>query len=178
MPSGPSEKMGNEHPGERWLLLDHADNSRFFQAHDDGVRHRRDRRYALRLPGKTSFTEEIVRSKHCDDCFLALLRSDGDLHLAALDVEDRIRRISCEKTIWSLWYPSMLRPSPTLARKDFGSNDGRRLIAMTRPSVARVTEKRTSIIIRFVAAKAAPRAILNRSSLSSLRHELCDQRKS
>jgi hypothetical protein len=28
-----------------------------------------------------------------------------------------------------------------LARKDFGSNDGRRLIAMTRPSVLRVTEK-------------------------------------
>jgi hypothetical protein len=59
--------MGNEHPGERWLPMDHADNSRFFQAHDDGVRHRRDRRYALRLPRKTSFTEEIVRSKHCDD---------------------------------------------------------------------------------------------------------------
>ena len=86
--------MGNEHPGERWLPMNHADNSRFFQPHDDGVRHRRDRRYALRLPGKTSFTEEIVRSKHCDDGFLALLRNDGDLHLAALDVEDRIRRVS------------------------------------------------------------------------------------
>src|ERR1700732_736938 len=95
---GPREKMGNEHPGERWLLLDHADNSRFFQAHDDGVHHCRDRRYALRLPGKTSFPEEIVRSKHCDDGFLALLRNDEDLHLAALDVEDRIRGGSpCEK---------------------------------------------------------------------------------
>src|ERR1041384_4198502 len=40
----------------------------------------------------------------------------------------------CEKTIWSLRYLPMLRPSPTLARKDFGLNDGRRLIAMTRPS--------------------------------------------
>src|ERR1700704_369324 len=58
---GPSQKMGNEHLGERWLLLDHADNSRFFQAYDDGVRHRRDRRYALRLSGKTSFAEKIVR---------------------------------------------------------------------------------------------------------------------
>ena len=57
--------------------MDHADNSRFFQAHDDGVHHRQDRRYPLRLPGKTSFTEEIVRSKHCDDRFLALLRNDG-----------------------------------------------------------------------------------------------------
>ena len=135
--------MGNEHLGERWLLLDHADNSRFFQAHDDGVHYRRDRRYAQSLPGKTSFSEEIVRSKHCDDGFLALLRSDGDLHFAALDVEDRIRGVSLEKTVWSLRYPSRLRPSPTMARKDFGSNDGRRLIAMTRPSVPRITEKRT-----------------------------------
>jgi hypothetical protein len=37
----------------------------------------------------------------------------------------------------------MLRPSPTLARKDFGLNDGRRLIAMTRPSVLRASEERT-----------------------------------
>src|ERR1700724_1981868 len=91
---GPSQKMGNEHPGERWLLMDHADNRRFFQAHDNGVHYRRDRRYAPRLPGKTSFTEELVRSKNCDDCFLALLRNDGDLHLASLDVEDRIRGVS------------------------------------------------------------------------------------
>src|ERR1700730_1051396 len=84
-----AQKMGNEHLGERWLLMDHADNRRFFQAHDNGVHYRRDRRYAPRLPGKTSFTEELVRSKHCDDCFLALLGNDGNLHLAALDVEDR-----------------------------------------------------------------------------------------
>jgi hypothetical protein len=51
-----------------------ADDSRFFYSHDDGVRHRGDRRYALRLPGKTSFTEELVRSKHCEDCFPALKR--------------------------------------------------------------------------------------------------------
>src|ERR1700733_12199573 len=32
----------------------------------------------------------------------------------------------------------MLRPSPTWARKDFGSNDGRRLVAMTRCPAARL----------------------------------------
>src|ERR1700731_4798266 len=91
---GPRQKMGNENLGERWLPMDHADNRRFFQGHDDGVHYRRDRRYAPRLPGKTSFTEELVRSKYCDDGFLALLRNHGDLHLAALDVEDRIRGVS------------------------------------------------------------------------------------
>src|ERR1700730_6812546 len=81
----PVKKMGNEQLGERWFLMDHADNRRFLQACDDGFRHSRDRRYALRLPGKTSFTEEFVRSKNCDDGFLALLRNDGDLHLAFLE---------------------------------------------------------------------------------------------
>jgi hypothetical protein len=42
----------------------------WLNANDDGVRHRRDRRYALRLPGKTSFAEEIVRSKHWRLCHL------------------------------------------------------------------------------------------------------------
>jgi len=56
-----------------------------------------DRRYALHLPGQTSFTEELVRTQNCDDGFLTLLRNDGDLHLAFLDVEDRIRRVSLGK---------------------------------------------------------------------------------
>src|SRR5208283_272039 len=37
----------------------------------------------------------------------------------------------------------MLRPSPTLARKDSGLNDGRRLIAIARASLPRVSKKRT-----------------------------------
>jgi hypothetical protein len=69
--------MGNKHLGERWFLMDHADNSRFFHLHDDGFHDRRDRCYPLLLPGKTSFTEEVVRSQNCDDGFLALLRNDG-----------------------------------------------------------------------------------------------------
>jgi hypothetical protein len=71
---GPAKKMRNEHLGERWLLMDYADNSRFFQSDDDGVRQSRDRRHAPCLPGQTTFAKEFVRSKNCDDCFLALLR--------------------------------------------------------------------------------------------------------
>jgi hypothetical protein len=37
------------------------------------------RRDAQRLSGKISLTEEIVRSKNCDNCFLLRLRNDGDL---------------------------------------------------------------------------------------------------
>jgi hypothetical protein len=74
--------------------MNHAKNSHFFQPHDNGVRQSRDRRHAPCLPGQTTFAKEFVRSKNCDDCFLALLRNDGDLHLALLDVEDRIRKVS------------------------------------------------------------------------------------
>jgi hypothetical protein len=49
-----------------------------------------------------------------------------------LDVGDRIRRISlCEDDPIFADLP-MLRPSPTLARKDCGSNDGPGSIAMAR----------------------------------------------
>ena len=74
--------------------MDHADNSRLFQSRDDGVRHGRDCRYAQGLPGKTSLAEEFVRSENCDDCFLPLLRNDGDLHFAFLDVENRITSVT------------------------------------------------------------------------------------
>jgi hypothetical protein len=37
------------------------------------------------LPGKTCFTEEVFRSKYCDDGFLPPLRDDGELDLALLD---------------------------------------------------------------------------------------------
>jgi hypothetical protein len=47
----------------------------------------------LRLPGKTSLAEELVRPKNCDNRFLTLLGNDGELRLAFLDVEDRIARI-------------------------------------------------------------------------------------
>ena len=48
---------------------------------------------ALHLPGKTSLAKEFVRSKNRDECFLALLGNDGELHLAFLGVEDRVASI-------------------------------------------------------------------------------------
>ena len=39
-------------------------------------------------------SQQNCLAQDCDDGFLALLRKDGNLHLAFLDVEDRIRRAS------------------------------------------------------------------------------------
>src|SRR5579862_856037 len=89
--------MRNEFLGECRFLMDHADDSRFLQPRDDGVRHGRDCRDTPRLPGKTSLAEELVRSKNGDDGFLALLGNNGELHFALLDVKDRICRVSLRK---------------------------------------------------------------------------------
>jgi len=53
----------------------------------------------------------------------------------------------------SLRYLPMLRPSPTFARKDFGSNDGRRLVDMARPSLPRVSQERILVSARLSAPK-------------------------
>src|SRR5580704_11262255 len=94
---GPAQQMSNEHLGERRFPMDHQDDGRLFQADDDGVRHGRDRRHTLHLPGKTSLAEEFVRVQDCDDGFFALLRNDGDLHLALLDIEHRVANFALRK---------------------------------------------------------------------------------
>jgi len=98
---GPAKKMRYEQLGECWLLMGHEENRRFFQPHDDGLRHRRGCSYALCLPGQTSLTEEFVRTQNCDDSFFAQLRNDGDLYLASLD-KTAFAGSPCEKTI-SFW---------------------------------------------------------------------------
>src|SRR5580698_7580681 len=106
--------MGDEHLGELWFLMDQPNNGRLFQSCDDRVGHAPDRRDALILPGKTSFTEEVVRPKNCDDCLLTLLRNDGKLHLPILDVKDRIRRVSlCEDDLFFAILANALAVSDT-----------------------------------------------------------------
>ena len=84
--------------------MDHAENGGFLQPHDDGFHDRRGRCYPVLLSGQTSFSEEFVRTKDCNDGFLALLRNDGELHLAILEVKDRIGGIFLEKTICASGY--------------------------------------------------------------------------
>jgi CRP-like cAMP-binding protein len=93
----------HEEPAFAELFIAHllARNSRveedlidqLFNSSDDGICHGRNRRYTLRLPGKTSLAEELVCPKNCDNRLLALLGNDGELRLAFVDVEDRIARV-------------------------------------------------------------------------------------
>jgi len=73
------------------------------------------------LSGQTSFSEEIVRPKDCDDGFLASLRNDRDLYLAGLKEEDRIGEIS------------------------LGEDDLRFRVRMNAPALADLGEKRFRI---------------------------------
>jgi hypothetical protein len=118
-PDGAAEQMGNEHLGKRRLAMDHIDDGCPFQPHDDGVRHGRDRRDALRLPGQTSLAEEFIRSEKRDDRFLALLGNDGDLRLAFLDIEDRVGGIALREDDLVLAEPINAAALADLGEKGF-----------------------------------------------------------
>ena len=61
------KKMGDEHFGERRLAMNDVDDRRFFQPHDDRIRHRDDGRDAALLSGEATFSEKIVRLQNRDD---------------------------------------------------------------------------------------------------------------
>jgi hypothetical protein len=86
--------MSNEHLGERGLPMNDTDNSRFLQSYDRGLRHARNRRYATRLSGETTFAEEIVPSKKRHHRFLALFRNNSELDFAPLYEKDRVSRVT------------------------------------------------------------------------------------
>jgi hypothetical protein len=70
---------------------------------------------------QATFPEELSGLHDSDHCFLALLGDDENLDLSLLDIEDGIWASPCENT-WHLSNFNMVLPSPTLARKFFGSN--------------------------------------------------------
>lgn len=52
------------------------------------------RRHVRFLTGEAPFAEEFAGAKHSDDAFFALMRDDGDLHPAVLDVIDGVGGVS------------------------------------------------------------------------------------
>jgi hypothetical protein len=116
------QKVGNEQFRESRLPMDHTENGGLFKAYDDRRCHCHRGRHALGLARETSFAKKDVPRENCDNRFLALLRDDGELYLAVLNIETASAGSPCEKTICSVPYLPMLRPSPTLARKVLGLN--------------------------------------------------------
>jgi hypothetical protein len=72
---------------------------------------------------QTSFAKKVTRSQDCDDCFLPLLRNDGEFYLALLDVKNRICNLFLREDNLILWYLVTVVPPPTLARNILGSNE-------------------------------------------------------
>ena len=50
-----------------------------------------------RLAGQASLAQKFPAPQHGNDAFLAVLGYDRDLHLAFLDVEDRIGRVALQE---------------------------------------------------------------------------------
>jgi len=70
--------------------VEHPDHCFFFKSKEGAVRYRGRRGHAKRLSRETSFTEEISTPQDCDDRFLPAIGEDRQLHLAILNVKDRV----------------------------------------------------------------------------------------
>ena len=110
--------MRNEQFRECGFSMDHIDNRRPFQSRDDGLRHGCDRRYTLRLPGKTSLAEELVRSEDCTDVLASLPQRRPASGSPSGCKPGDPPGTAVEQQRWPLGLPT-LRPLPTRARNDF-----------------------------------------------------------
>jgi hypothetical protein len=70
-----------------------------------------------------SFAEELSRFEDSDHRFLALFGDNENLDPPLLNIETVSAASPCENTTWFLSSFNMALPSPTLARKSFGSNE-------------------------------------------------------
>jgi len=71
--------------------------------------------------------KQIAGSEHCDDRFVSLFGNNGNLHVALLDIENSIRRLSLSED--NLILPICgcgLPPSAAVARNALGSKTGLR----------------------------------------------------
>ena len=80
--------------GELRLSLEQASHGRVFDANDHAGLKSACRGNAMRLARQGGFTEEASLWKVGDYGFLAAHRYDGEIYLAALDVEDCIGRVA------------------------------------------------------------------------------------
>src|ERR1700688_509358 len=87
----------HEKLGEGRFLAQHADHGRFVDSGDGGLNRRGCRRDMQRLAGQASLAKKFPAPQHGDHGFLALLGDDRDLHLALLDIENRIGPVSLQE---------------------------------------------------------------------------------
>src|ERR1700730_1504035 len=116
--------MGHEPLGKFWLVVEKANHGCFLDPHDCGCLHCCGCRHAPGLPGQASLAAEIAGSEDCNDRFFPLLGNHGELHFAALDVENRIRRLPLRKDNFT-YFIGGYRPSAVcLCEEGLGVEQG------------------------------------------------------
>jgi len=96
---------------------------------------------------EASFAKELSRFQYPDNCFLALFRDNENLDPSLLNIENCIGDVSLGKNDLVFLNFNMTLPSPTLARKLFGSNKvfsgfGMKSSAPDRPSLVNLARCR------------------------------------
>src|SRR4030095_14351947 len=71
-------------------IVEHPDHCLFLKSKNGALGHRGRRRHAKRLSRQASFTKEISASQDRDNRFLPATGEDRQLHLALLNVKDRV----------------------------------------------------------------------------------------
>ena len=90
------EPAGHKQLGECRFFVKHTDHGVFLDAHETGVF--QGGRGTNRLSGyEAGFPKKGTRFQNRDDGFFALLRDHGQLDLARLYIEHRLRRIPLRK---------------------------------------------------------------------------------
>ena len=89
----PRKKIGQKLFGKHRLSMEQFDHHALFDANNRALLIGASRGHTDRLPRQTALAEETGLRQNGNYCFFAALRYDCELHLTALDVEDRIRNI-------------------------------------------------------------------------------------
>jgi hypothetical protein len=109
-----------------------------------------------------SFAEELSRFEDSDHRFLALFGDNENLDPPLLNIETVSAASPCENTTWFLSSFNMALPSPTLARKSFGSNELFAAFGMKSskpdggPQLSRSSTQRVRQILPWTYLKSAP----------------------
>jgi hypothetical protein len=93
----PQQQIRYEQVGERVLLVKRPHHCGLFDPQKGAVRHGACRADTSKLPGQSSFSEEVSDIQYADRRFLAALRNDCEPHMAGLNIEDCVGCFSLRK---------------------------------------------------------------------------------
>src|SRR5688572_9247893 len=119
-PDVAGEQVGDEELGELRLPVEEGHHGFLADAEDGARLYRVGGGHAEGLTGQATLTEEVARLQYGDDRLFPMRGQDGQFHLAAQEIEDRVRGVALrENGLPGAVVPDRL-PAPQLGEEDPG----------------------------------------------------------